>query len=106
MDCQNKPSNEKLENGYELDEVALQIAGLKSCRPGPRYLHWKDIDGTRLNFHAWLMSLRGKTNCANRGESNRRDTIKARADNKVVERTYEYRQSPLHPDLGNVEPRG
>jgi hypothetical protein len=39
------PRTVKLRTGYELDKVALQIAGLESCRPGPRYLYWRDIDG-------------------------------------------------------------
>lgn len=39
------PHKEKLEKGYELDQVALRIAGLRSCYPAPRYIYWKDIDG-------------------------------------------------------------
>jgi len=37
-----------LQKGYELDKVALLIAGLNSCRPGPRFLYWKEIDGIKL----------------------------------------------------------
>jgi hypothetical protein len=41
-----QPTVINLEKGYELDKVALQIAGLKSYRPGPRFAYWKDINGT------------------------------------------------------------
>lgn len=41
-----EPRVTNLETRYELDQVALQISGLKSFRPGPRFMYWKDIDGT------------------------------------------------------------
>ena len=42
-----QPRAVKLEKGYELDKVALQIAGLKSFKPGPRIVYWQDINGIR-----------------------------------------------------------
>ena len=36
-----------LQNEFELDQVALLIAGLKSFRPGPRFFYWKEIDGNK-----------------------------------------------------------
>jgi len=43
-----QPKVEQLPIGYELDRVALQIAGLKSYKPGPRYAYWREISGTVL----------------------------------------------------------
>jgi len=38
------PQTVSLRTGYELDKVALLISGLSSCRPGPHFLYWKEID--------------------------------------------------------------
>ena len=42
------PKVTPLQNEYELDKVALDITGLKSVQPGPRFVYWKDIDGMEL----------------------------------------------------------
>lgn len=49
-----EPKTEELEKGYELDKVALNIAGLSSCKLGPRFLYWKDIDGMCQNSYLRL----------------------------------------------------
>lgn len=50
------PFRDELPKGYELDQVSLMIAGLKSCYPAPRYLYWKDIDGISTMAETFLIS--------------------------------------------------